>query len=171
MVHNDDKKKFLEELCDIPIVSVVCKRVNISKATIYRWKKEDKEFAKHMEETLSVGRHTVNDLAESKLINLIKKESIQAIRFWLEGNDKRYYKPRKAIEAPPIQRTFTTMKIQIVQPTDTETDITEIVASPIRAMTVTWLPCLLSISNLEYVDALPRMTVSKSDGVVVAKLK
>ena len=122
MVPNDDKERFLTELRDIPIVSVVCKRVNISKATIYRWKNEDKVFAKNMQGALRIGRYGVNDLAESKLINLMKKESMQAIRFWLEAHDKRFYKPRKALPAPPSNRTITTVALQVARPDGSYTD-------------------------------------------------
>lgn len=91
-----DKERFLEELKEIPIVSAVCKRVGISKASVYRWLKDDLDFAKEVENALSKGRDTVTDLAEGQLISLIKKGNLQAIKTWLESNTDRYFKPKKA---------------------------------------------------------------------------
>lgn len=96
MLDPNDKRKFLELLQELPNVSVVAKRVGISKATIYRWRKEDETFKKAMAKVLKIGRENINDLAESKLISAIHKGERWAIQTWLEFNDDRYYKPRKA---------------------------------------------------------------------------
>src|SRR5579864_8633726 len=96
MVNPNDKDRFLEELREIPIVSVVCKRVAISKASIYRWINEDKDFREKFDEALSLGRESITDLAEGQLISLIKRSSLPAIKMWLESNENRYYRPKKA---------------------------------------------------------------------------
>ena len=40
---------FLEELKKIPIILVACEKSGISRNSIYRWKKEDKDFSKSMD--------------------------------------------------------------------------------------------------------------------------
>lgn len=112
MVSPDDKTKFLAELEEIPIPSVACKRVGISKASIYRWKKDDPEFRKAMEEAISRGRENINDLGEGKLISLMKDGNFRAIKYWLESNDKRYYQPRRAVRAP--SRDIHTVNFRVI---------------------------------------------------------
>lgn len=116
MVSDADKQKFLDELENLPIVSVVCKRAGISKATIYRWVEDDADFKKKYDRSLKRGRDTLVDHAESKLVKMADKEHFGAIKMILEANSKRYYRPRKPApyikEALPVQ----TVQIRVVNP-------------------------------------------------------
>lgn len=87
-------KQFLEELKTVPLVSLACEKVGLSRNTVYRWRKKDEEFASAMEEVLSRGTDSINDLSESKLINAIQMGEKWAIMFWLSNNKKNYAKPR-----------------------------------------------------------------------------
>lgn len=91
------KDAFLNELRRIPIVQVVCERVGISRNTVYRWRKEDEEFAKAMDEALSEGEALVNDMSESQLLSLIKEKNWSAISFWLRHRNPKF-KERIEIE-------------------------------------------------------------------------
>ncbi len=89
--------KFLEELRKVPIVQVACEKSGISRNTVYRWLKEDKEFAKEYAEAEAAGVEFVNDMSESQLLQLIKDRKFSAIRLWLTSNHKRFAtKPLKA---------------------------------------------------------------------------
>jgi len=114
MVPNEDKEKFLETLETLPIVSVACKRAGINKATIYRWLESDPVFKRKYDIALGHGRESLVDHAESKLLKLVDKEHFLAIRLVLESNSDRYWKPRKARQAPPVQRIFKTIEYRIV---------------------------------------------------------
>lgn len=92
-----DKYRFIQILKDIPIISVACKKAGIDKATIYRWRAKDSAFNQSVEEALEVGRESGNDIAESKLLKLVNEGAPWAVKYWLEANSKRYYKPRKAM--------------------------------------------------------------------------
>lgn len=81
---------FFEELRKIPIISVVCEKVNISRNTIYRWRKEDKKFCKKMDEVMEEGVEFVSDMSESQLLNLIKDQHYSAISFWLRTRSPKY---------------------------------------------------------------------------------
>lgn len=81
---------FLEELKRVPIVLVACEKTGISRNSIYRWKKEDKDFSKVMDEALIEGEALVNDMSESQLLTLIKEKSWQAISFWLRHRNPRF---------------------------------------------------------------------------------
>lgn len=83
-------KKFLEELRKVPIVQVVCEKVGVSRNTVYRWKREDKDFAKQFDAALADGVEFVNDMSESQLLQLIKEKNFSAVRFWLNKRHPAY---------------------------------------------------------------------------------
>jgi hypothetical protein len=118
MKNHDDKEKFLQELVEIPLISVVCRRVGICKATIYRWKEKDKRFAKKLEKALKQGRSSVNDLAEGHIISLIKKGDFRASKLWLENNHKEYVKPRPRGFFEPIHHGVEKIIYEIHNPQD-----------------------------------------------------
>ena len=95
MKRNRDKELVLEQLRKIPIITVACEKINVGKSTVYRWRDEDKKFAKDLEEALIEGESLVNDMSESQLISLIKEKNLPAIRFWL---NHRHAKFREKVE-------------------------------------------------------------------------
>ncbi len=95
MKNAKEKKVFLENLKKIPIIQVAADRSSVSRASVYRWKKEDKEFSKMLEEALNEGEALINDLSEGQLITLIKDKNFPAIRFWL---NHRHVKFRERID-------------------------------------------------------------------------
>lgn len=90
----NDKKRFLEALEEIPIVSIASKRTGIAKSTIYRWKDKDSKFSDKIEECLWRGRDCVTDKVESQLIKQATAGEFKPMKFWLESNCKRYVRPR-----------------------------------------------------------------------------
>lgn len=90
MKKNKLKDQFFEELSKIPIVQVACEKTGISRNSIYRWKKEDKNFAQEMEKALSEGVAFVNDMSESQLLTMIKEKNYSAISFWLRHRNDNY---------------------------------------------------------------------------------
>lgn len=85
-----DKELIAEQLKKTPIIQATCEKLCIPRSNFYRWRKDDKEFAKKVDDALYVGKHLVNDLAESVLISAIKEKNISAVRFWLQNNHKNY---------------------------------------------------------------------------------
>lgn len=87
---NKVKDSFLEELKKIPIVQVACEKTGISRNSVYRWRKEDEEFTKEMDQALTEGEALVNDMSESQLLTLIKEKNFSAIRFWLNHRNPKF---------------------------------------------------------------------------------
>jgi hypothetical protein len=116
MIDPELKQKFLDELCERPIVTIAAKRLGISKATVYRWRNEDPDFASQFKRCLAEGRGTITDLAEGKLIGAIQKSERWAVMGWLEANTKRYRKPRKPLPVPPLHRIISAVQVQVVNP-------------------------------------------------------
>lgn len=84
------KDLIVEQLKKIPIIQVVCEKLDIPRSSFYRWRKDDAEFAEKVDDALFVGKQLVNDLAESMLISAIKEKNLSAIQFWLRHNHKTY---------------------------------------------------------------------------------
>ncbi len=80
----------LEQLRKTPIVQIACEKLDISRATFYRWKSEDKEFAKAVDEAIQNGRLLINDLAEAQLISAIKDRNFAAGTYWLKHHHPDY---------------------------------------------------------------------------------
>lgn len=109
MSHNQNKRKkeIIEYLEKFPITQAACKNVGISRATYYRWIKDDPDFKERVDEAMEIGRKEVNALAESQLIKGIQAGDKWCIRFWLENNyGQRYAKNKKPI-APESDRPMT----------------------------------------------------------------
>lgn len=87
---NKEKIHVIQELKKTPIVQVACERAYISRATYYRWRNEDVNFASQADEALFEGCLLVNDLAESKLMSAIKDKNLTAIIFWLKHHHAKY---------------------------------------------------------------------------------
>jgi hypothetical protein len=81
---------FLDQLKKIPIVQIACEKTGVSRNSVYRWRNEDREFAKAMDEALAEGEAIVNDLGESQLLTLMKEKNWHAISFWLRKRNPRF---------------------------------------------------------------------------------
>lgn len=92
------KSKLLEEFGRTPIVQVACKRTGISRASYYRWRKDDTKFADAADTALEQSSSLINDMAESQLISAIKDKNLTAIIFWLKHHHK-IYETRIAVDA------------------------------------------------------------------------
>lgn len=91
------KETLLEQLKKTPIIQIACEKLGISRWTFYRWKKEDPQFAKKVDEAILEGCLLVNDLAESQLISAIKDRNMHAVMAWLKHHHPSY-KTRVEIE-------------------------------------------------------------------------
>lgn len=90
MKKNKFQDQFLDELRKVPIIQVACEKTGLSRNSVYRWRKEDKEFLKNMDTALIEGVALVNDVSESQLLTLIKEKNYPAISFWLRHRNDNY---------------------------------------------------------------------------------
>jgi hypothetical protein len=90
MKKNKKENEFLEQLKKVPIVQVSCDMVNISRNSVYKWKKQDAKFSKAMDEALVEGENFINDMGEAQLLNLIKEKSWPALAFWLKHRNPKF---------------------------------------------------------------------------------
>jgi len=80
----------IEQLKKIPIIQIACEKVGISRATYYRWRKEEKNFAENTDNALMEGYLFINDLAESQVLRDIKNGKFNAVVFWLKHHHVKY---------------------------------------------------------------------------------
>jgi len=97
MKKNKSQEQFFEELKKVPIIQVACEKTGLSRNSVYRWRKEDKDFLEKMDQAISDGVDFVNDMSESQLLTLIKEKSWPAISFWLKHRNSKF-KERIEIE-------------------------------------------------------------------------
>ena len=90
MISEKDKEALLAQLQKSPVVSIACQKLNISRSTYYRWRKEDQDFQEQADQIMRDGILMINDLAESQLMNLIKEKNITSIIFWLKTHHPTY---------------------------------------------------------------------------------
>jgi hypothetical protein len=105
MASKQDRTKaaLVKRLSEVRIVEIACKSVSISRATYYRWLKEDAGFASDCEDAIRQGTAVICDLAESQIINKIRGGDFKASTYFLEKHHKDYA-PQPRIAAPPYQR-------------------------------------------------------------------
>lgn len=90
------KKQLIEEAKSNHLVSYLCHKSGIARATFYRWVEDDKKFAKEIKNAQKLGRYAICDLAESKIMQLVKSPnentSLNASKYILSNNHKTYIK-------------------------------------------------------------------------------
>jgi hypothetical protein len=84
------KKAMVVQLRKTPIVQLACERTDVGRSTYYKWRVNDSTFARAADRALEAGRFFINDLAKSKLLQLIKDGNLTAIIFWLKHNDPKF---------------------------------------------------------------------------------
>jgi hypothetical protein len=86
----NDKRIMVGKLEKMPIVEIACKQTGLSRATYYRWRRDDEVFADDCDEAIEHSSAMINDMAESQLIQSIKDKNMTAIVFWLKHHHKNY---------------------------------------------------------------------------------
>lgn len=85
-----EKGLLLEQFKKTPIVQIACQKTGIARATYYRFRKSDSEFAKQADDALHEGVSLINDLAESQLLSLIRDRNLGSVVFWLKSHHPSY---------------------------------------------------------------------------------
>ncbi len=108
-----DKRSFVEALTKAPIVTFACTTTSVSRATYYRWCKEDISFMKQSEEALNQGREFINDISEAQIIHLIEEKKLPAISLWLKNNSSRYGAKKNSSVKPFVLPSLTAADLKL----------------------------------------------------------
>ncbi len=90
MKRNSAKKNLIEQLKKMPIIQIACDRTNVARSSFYRWKIEDKKFAKEADMAILEGEALITDMSQSQLISLINDRNFQALQLWLRHHHPKY---------------------------------------------------------------------------------
>ncbi|MBU3668857.1 MAG: hypothetical protein FGM57_02735 [Candidatus Taylorbacteria bacterium] len=90
MKKNRTRREFLEALRKNPIVTAAAERANISRQTVYRWQKEDPDFARDMQEAMDEGDGLMNDMAESQHYKKIREGHYGSIKYHLQSRHPKF---------------------------------------------------------------------------------
>lgn len=92
--------KFCEELKKVPNIKYVCKKLGINRCTFYRWRTQHHFFEKSITDAMFIGRESINDSAESVIINGVQNGDMKCATYWLSHNHDRYI----AVERVPYHQ-------------------------------------------------------------------
>jgi len=83
------KNSLIEQLKEMPILQISLKKVGISRASYYRWRK-DQKFAKEVDAAIAEGEELITDLSQSQLVSLIRDRNFPALQLWLKAHHPKY---------------------------------------------------------------------------------
>jgi hypothetical protein len=90
MKANKEKQMLLEQLKKTPIIQIACEKIGLSRATYYRWRQTNSNFAKAADTAIIEGYLLINDMAESQLISAVRDKNFSAIVYWLKHHHPTY---------------------------------------------------------------------------------
>lgn len=85
-----NKDKLLKLLEQNPNLLRASKLVGVARATVYRWLASDPEFAERLELAQEIGRDSLVDFAEAKLLKNVEAGQHNSIAYFLSHNSPRY---------------------------------------------------------------------------------
>ena len=85
-----EQASLLEQFRKMPIIQIACEKAGVGRATYYRWRKEDTEFASSSDEALQDGVSLISDMAESQLLGQIRDNNLGAVMYWLKHRNPNY---------------------------------------------------------------------------------
>lgn len=97
------KEKIVEQLTTSPFIETACRKLNLSRASVYRWMKEDCEFKKNVDEAITISNGSINDLAKGKLVEAIQNNDSGMIKYHLSKRHEEYMrKEDKVVEEKQV---------------------------------------------------------------------
>lgn len=97
------KEKIVEQLTISPFIETACRKLNLSRASVYRWMKEDYEFKKNVDEAITISNGSINDLAKGKLVEAIQNNDSGMIKYHLSKRHEEYMKKEdKVVEEKQV---------------------------------------------------------------------
>lgn len=93
------KERFLKVLGRTGNIEMTCNKLKIARTNIYRWQKEDVQFARDVDEAISAGTDVMNDFVESVLFDSIRNKNLSATKYYLSNKHPSYSPKATAILA------------------------------------------------------------------------
>lgn len=84
------KEDVLKEIKNELTIKAVCKKLNLSRQTVYRWLKDDKSFKTELHKARKEAIDDMNDECENRVLNKIRNDDSGMIKFWLKYHHEDY---------------------------------------------------------------------------------
>lgn len=84
------KTDLIELLKKNPVIQIACEKLDIGRATHYRWYADDEEYAKAVDSAIAEGVTFVAEFAESQLLNAVRNGEPWAVSMILKAMHPRY---------------------------------------------------------------------------------
>lgn len=84
------KQDVIDEIRNELTIKGVCKKLGLSRQTIYRWLEEDKNFAEQLKQSRKDAINEMNDECENKVVQKIRNDDSGMIKFWLRYHHDDY---------------------------------------------------------------------------------
>ncbi len=84
------KEDVVAEIKNELTIKAVCKKLNLSRQTVYRWLKEDKQFKSDLHKARKEAIDDLNDECENRVIQKIMNDDSNMIKFWLKYHHEDY---------------------------------------------------------------------------------
>jgi len=84
------KEDLIEQLKKNPVIQIACEKLDIGRATHYRWYADDKEYARGVDTAISEGVTFIAEFAESQLLNAVRNGEPWAVSMALKAVHPRY---------------------------------------------------------------------------------
>lgn len=84
------KEDVIVEIENELTIKSVCKKLGLSRQTVYRWLKEDKNFKKDVFNARKTAIEDMNDECENRVLSKIKNDDAGMIKFWLRHHHDDY---------------------------------------------------------------------------------
>jgi len=104
------KTKLLEYLEEAPNIGVALSRVDINRSTYSRWRADDEVFAMKADKAIERGIEKTADNVELALLGKARDGSVQAQKYYLSNNHKRYRENNKGLSESESVLTEEMMK-------------------------------------------------------------
>ncbi|MBI2473942.1 hypothetical protein HYV70_05325 [Candidatus Uhrbacteria bacterium] len=104
------KTKLLEYLEEAPNIGAALSRIGINRSTYSRWRADDEVFTIEADEAIGRGIEKTADNVELALLGKARDGSVQAQKYYLSNNHKRYRENNKGLSESESVLTEEMMK-------------------------------------------------------------
>ena len=84
------KDDLIEQIKKNPVIQIACEKLDIGRASHYRWYADDEEYAKGVDSAIAEGVTFVAEFAESQLLNAVRNGDPWAVSMVLRAMHPRY---------------------------------------------------------------------------------
>lgn len=84
------KEEFIKTIEEELTIKSACKKLNLSRQTVYRWINDDTSFGMDIQNAIKNAVLDINDECEDRVLNKIRNDDSNMIKFWLRYRHPDY---------------------------------------------------------------------------------